>query len=134
MDDAEQIRWREVSRNRLVRLNRIQRLVRLLREKLAGTLGQDRARRKRIDTDVVAAELPGKAAGEPASVKTRPETASYPVDARVETVEASRRTTVRLTAPAPGKLVVRGQIPVGHKPLVRVHEVEDAASFPDHQL
>src|SRR5207302_5845978 len=64
-----------------------------------------------------------------ATVTSRPVTAAYQIDAQVQTVEAGGRTAVRVTAPQPGRIVVRGQIPAGHKPLVRVHEVEDAASF-----
>jgi D-alanyl-D-alanine carboxypeptidase/D-alanyl-D-alanine-endopeptidase (penicillin-binding protein 4) len=72
---------------------------------------------------------PAAAAGSDATVVSRPATAAYQIDARVETVEKGQRTAVRVSAPAPGRIVVRGQIPVGHKPLVRVREVDDAADF-----
>jgi D-alanyl-D-alanine carboxypeptidase/D-alanyl-D-alanine-endopeptidase (penicillin-binding protein 4) len=72
---------------------------------------------------------PGAKPGEPASVKWRPETVAVQVDACVETIEPGKGVRVTVTAPAPGKIVVRGQIAADHKPLVRVHEVEDAAAF-----
>jgi D-alanyl-D-alanine carboxypeptidase/D-alanyl-D-alanine-endopeptidase (penicillin-binding protein 4) len=72
---------------------------------------------------------PAASAELPATVTWRPQTAAYQVDADVETTAEGKSTTIRITVPRPGRLVVRGQIPVGHKPLVRVHEVEDAASF-----
>lgn len=72
---------------------------------------------------------PAADAGKRATVASRPKTASYQIDAQVETVEAGGRTAIRVTAPQPGRIVVRGQIAAGHKPLVRVHEAEDAAAF-----
>ncbi len=70
--------------------------------------------------------------GEPDSaavVKWRPESLAVQVDARVTTGPRNGPTRVSVTSPSPGRLVVRGSIAAGHKPLVRVHEVEDAASF-----
>lgn len=67
--------------------------------------------------------------GAPALVKTRPDTAAFQIDAQVETVAKDKSLTIQITSPSPGRLVVRGKMPVEHKPLVRVHEVEDAASF-----
>lgn len=68
-------------------------------------------------------------AGMPALVKWRPETAAYQVDVLVDTKEKGDATRISITSPAPGRLVVRGQITAGHKPMVRVHEVADAAAF-----
>lgn len=74
---------------------------------------------------VVTPQEPGK----PATVKWRPETVAYQVDARVETVDKDDATRVNITMAGPGRLVVRGQMAAGHKPVVRVHEAEDAACF-----
>jgi D-alanyl-D-alanine carboxypeptidase/D-alanyl-D-alanine-endopeptidase (penicillin-binding protein 4) len=57
---------------------------------------------------------PAASAGLPATVTWRPQTAAYQVDAQVETTAEGRSTAIRITAPRPGRLVVRGQIPVGH--------------------
>src|SRR4051812_7447015 len=65
MDGAHEIRWDEIARDRLTRLDGLKRLVCLLRKELARTLCQHGARRKRIDADVVASELARKPAGQP---------------------------------------------------------------------
>jgi D-alanyl-D-alanine carboxypeptidase/D-alanyl-D-alanine-endopeptidase (penicillin-binding protein 4) len=72
---------------------------------------------------------PADKAGEPATVRTRPETHFLQMDAKVATVESSKgvRTTVRRAGL--GRFTVRGQIPVGAKPLVRIWSVEDPADF-----
>jgi D-alanyl-D-alanine carboxypeptidase/D-alanyl-D-alanine-endopeptidase (penicillin-binding protein 4) len=67
-------------------------------------------------------------AAQPAKVRWRPETAAVQVDAAVQTVEKGEP-RLSITAAAPHKLVVRGSIAVGAKPLVRTHEVEDPARF-----
>lgn len=67
--------------------------------------------------------------GENATVTSRPVTAMYQIDADVRTAESGTATDVRVTSPAPGRVIVRGRIAAGHKPLVRVREVDDAASF-----
>jgi D-alanyl-D-alanine carboxypeptidase/D-alanyl-D-alanine-endopeptidase (penicillin-binding protein 4) len=68
-------------------------------------------------------------AGEPAQVTWRPETVAFNIDALVDTAAAGAETSVTVSAAGPGRLTVRGRIAAGHRPLVRVHEVEDAASF-----
>lgn len=70
----------------------------------------------------------GAKAGMPATVAVRPETAAWRVDAQVETVEAGLPGEVRISA-LPGRITVRGRVPAGLRPLVRVFEVDDAASF-----
>jgi D-alanyl-D-alanine carboxypeptidase/D-alanyl-D-alanine-endopeptidase (penicillin-binding protein 4) len=67
--------------------------------------------------------------GAPAAVDWRPKTAAFTVDARVETGPPGSETSVRLTSPGPGRIVVRGEIPAGRRPLVRIREVDDPGSF-----
>ncbi len=67
--------------------------------------------------------------GSLAEVKVRPETAAYQIDCKVDTVATGQPIRVRITTPSPSRVVLRGQMPEGHKPLLRVVEVEDAASF-----
>jgi len=67
--------------------------------------------------------------GAPAKVTTRPMSEAFVVDAQVETVPTNAPLRITLTAPAPGRLVVRGQIPEGPKPLLRVREVDDAPAW-----
>jgi D-alanyl-D-alanine carboxypeptidase/D-alanyl-D-alanine-endopeptidase (penicillin-binding protein 4) len=71
---------------------------------------------------------PGKA-GDVALVHSRPETIAFQVDARVETVGRGQETRVHVSNAGNSRIIVRGQIAEDHKPLVRVYEVEDAASF-----
>lgn len=71
---------------------------------------------------------PGSA-GSTARVQTRPETSAFRVDAQVDTVDAKAVTTITVTSPGAGRIVVRGQIAADHKPMLRVFEVEDPASF-----
>jgi D-alanyl-D-alanine carboxypeptidase/D-alanyl-D-alanine-endopeptidase (penicillin-binding protein 4) len=69
------------------------------------------------------------AEGEFAAVTTRPETAAWLIDARIETVAQGQKTTITLTSPLPGRLVAHGQIAVDSGPRVEIFEVEDAAAF-----
>lgn len=71
---------------------------------------------------------PAVEAGKPATLTWRPETSAFRVEGQVLTA-VSGEARVSVEVPSPGKLVVRGQIPVGRKPLVRIHEVDDPASF-----
>jgi len=82
-----------------------------------------------VNDNVIDFVITPTVAGAPASVKWRPETSAYRVDAQVETASKGSTPSIQITSPAPGRFIVRGYIPEGHKPLVRVHEVEDAAAF-----
>jgi D-alanyl-D-alanine carboxypeptidase/D-alanyl-D-alanine-endopeptidase (penicillin-binding protein 4) len=67
--------------------------------------------------------------GKPATVTSRPPTAMVQVDARVETVAAGGEISTTIRGGSGHNLIVSGKIPAGHKPLVRVYEVADAAAF-----
>jgi len=70
--------------------------------------------------------------GEPgrmAKVTWRPQSALVQVDARVETVAAGETVSTTIQAGRGQAILVSGKIPAGHKPLVRVFEVSDAAAF-----
>jgi D-alanyl-D-alanine carboxypeptidase/D-alanyl-D-alanine-endopeptidase (penicillin-binding protein 4) len=77
--------------------------------------------------DVVA--TPAPKAGEPASVKIVPETSFVSMDAQVETVAEGGRATLTVRAAGPRRFSVRGRVPVGHKPVVKIYEVEEPAAF-----
>ncbi len=72
---------------------------------------------------------PGKEAGEPAKVTTRPETALFQVDALVKTVAEGEGTDVQVLAVSPTVFAVRGKIAKGAKPAVRIYPVEEPALF-----
>jgi D-alanyl-D-alanine carboxypeptidase/D-alanyl-D-alanine-endopeptidase (penicillin-binding protein 4) len=72
---------------------------------------------------------PGEKAGAPAVVKTRPETAFYQVDAVVGTGAADSAVDLSLFTVGPNQFAVRGRVPQGRKPLVRIYPVEDPTLF-----
>jgi serine-type D-Ala-D-Ala carboxypeptidase/endopeptidase (penicillin-binding protein 4) len=65
----------------------------------------------------------------PAKVEWRPHTAAVRVDVQVETVRAEDETHVDIESPIKDVVIVHGQIAAEAKPLVRIHEVADPASF-----
>ncbi len=70
-------------------------------------------------------------AGERAKVTWRPQTSALQVETRMETVAKEgkdAKVTTWIREEGPGRLYVYGQIPEGHEPIVRIHEVSDAAS------
>jgi D-alanyl-D-alanine carboxypeptidase/D-alanyl-D-alanine-endopeptidase (penicillin-binding protein 4) len=78
-----------------------------------------------IDIEV----MPGATAGAATSVDWRPMTGSYTVDNQATTVEATATTSLSVTQPTPGHLVVSGQIAAGATPTLVVHEIDDPAAF-----
>lgn len=82
-----------------------------------------------VNDNVVDVVVTPTTSGTPARVTWRPVTAAVQVDARVETLAADTGSAVTVTAPSPGRLVVRGRVAAGQRPLVRIAEVEDAAAF-----
>jgi D-alanyl-D-alanine carboxypeptidase/D-alanyl-D-alanine-endopeptidase (penicillin-binding protein 4) len=77
--------------------------------------------------DVVA--TPGAKAGEPASVTFVPATEFVSAGALVETVAADKPVRLTVHSVGPRRFSVRGQIPVGHKPVVKIYEIDEPASF-----
>lgn len=77
--------------------------------------------------DVVAA--PAEQAGEPADVRLVPLSAYVSADVRVETTAPGVPASVEIRSAGPRRFTVRGHVPVGHAPVVRVYEVDDPASF-----
>lgn len=70
--------------------------------------------------------------GEPGSlakITWRPQSALVQVDARVETVAAGEQVSTTIRSGSGHSILISGKIPAGHKPLVRVFEVPDAAAF-----
>lgn len=67
--------------------------------------------------------------GRPASIAYRPQSQAVTVDAQVETIKNGGKPAIRISSAGSGRIIVRGQIPGGHAPVLRVAEVEDPASF-----
>lgn len=71
---------------------------------------------------------PSPKAGELASFKLVPSTEFAVCEARVETVEKGNP-SIEVVSVGPRRFAVRGKIPVGHRPIVKVYEVEEPAAF-----
>lgn len=72
---------------------------------------------------------PGEKAGDPAKVKVRPETAFYTVDVLVSTADAKAAVDLHPLVVGPGQFAVRGKVPAGGKPQVRVLHVDDPTGY-----
>jgi D-alanyl-D-alanine carboxypeptidase/D-alanyl-D-alanine-endopeptidase (penicillin-binding protein 4) len=72
---------------------------------------------------------PAAKAGDPATARLRPQTDLVQVDVQVETVAKGRRLFVRTERVGPQRYTVRGQVPVGARPVVRICAVDDPTAF-----
>lgn len=66
--------------------------------------------------------------GKPAKVTWRPQSVAIEVENRVETGDENSSTTTSIRDLGHGRLVVKGKIAKGHKPVIRIFEVPDAAA------
>ena len=77
--------------------------------------------------DVIA--TPASKVGEPAAVKLLPETSFVSFDGSIETVAEGEKPSITIRSVGPRRFALRGKLPVGHKPVVKVYEVEEPAAF-----
>jgi D-alanyl-D-alanine carboxypeptidase/D-alanyl-D-alanine-endopeptidase (penicillin-binding protein 4) len=82
-----------------------------------------------VNENLIDALVAPGAVGKDATVNWRPMTAQYTVANQVTTVDAKGSTSLQITEPTPGNLVVAGQIAAGSAPTLVVHEVDDPAAF-----
>ena len=82
-----------------------------------------------VNENLIDALVTPGAVGKGATVNWRPMTAQYTVANQVTTVDAKGSTSLQITEPTPGNLVVTGQIAAGSTPTLVVHEVDDPAAF-----
>ena len=78
-----------------------------------------------IDIEVT----PGAGAGQATTIDWRPKTASYTVETQATTIDAKQTTSLEVTEPTPGHLVVTGTIAAGNTPTLVVKEITDPAAF-----
>lgn len=64
-----------------------------------------------------------------ARLTSRPHTAAVHIESKVVTVEHGKPLQTTIHDLGHGRVSITGQIPHGHRPLVRVHEVPDASAF-----
>ncbi len=75
---------------------------------------------------VITPTKPGRAA----SVKWRPRTSAYRIDAKVKTVAATESPQISITSGGLDRIIVAGRMPANHKPSIRIWHVDkDRASF-----
>ena len=72
---------------------------------------------------------PADKAGEPATVELRPQTAYAQIDVQVDTVGEGKPARLESERVGPERFVVRGEVPVNGKPLVRICPVDEPAAF-----
>lgn len=72
---------------------------------------------------------PGKAAGEPAQVSFQPATQYLTMDAQVDTVATGGESKLEIRPVGTRRFKVRGQIPIGHRRVVGIREVDDPPAF-----
>ena len=72
---------------------------------------------------------PGKEVGDVAKVKTRPETGFFQVDSLVTTSAEKTTADIQVIPVGPNHFAVRGRIPAGAKPQVKIYPVEEPALF-----
>jgi serine-type D-Ala-D-Ala carboxypeptidase/endopeptidase (penicillin-binding protein 4) len=65
----------------------------------------------------------------PAKLTSRPHTACVHIESKVTTTAGGKPAQISIRDLGHGRVSVSGHIPHGHKPLVRIHEVDDAAAF-----
>jgi D-alanyl-D-alanine carboxypeptidase/D-alanyl-D-alanine-endopeptidase (penicillin-binding protein 4) len=82
-----------------------------------------------INDNVIDITITPSLPGQPAKIEWRPQTAAVRVDARVTTVDAQHPVNITTTTLGSDSFVLRGEIPAGHKPLIRIEEVNDPSSF-----
>jgi D-alanyl-D-alanine carboxypeptidase/D-alanyl-D-alanine-endopeptidase (penicillin-binding protein 4) len=72
---------------------------------------------------------PAHAVGVPAAVVLRPQTAYLQIDVQVDTVAEGKPAKLTADRVGPERFVVRGEVPVNGKPLVRICPVDEPAAF-----
>src|SRR5690606_15162261 len=72
---------------------------------------------------------PAEQADAPALVQVVPVTGYLSLDVQVATTAAGTPPSIDVIPVGPRRVQVRGRIPVGHPPVVRVHEVQEPADF-----
>lgn len=81
------------------------------------------------DNLIDAVVTPAKTAGEKAAVKVYPDVGLISVDAEVATGTEKSPVILRLNQLAPNQFTLRGSVPAGGKPQVRIFPIEDPALF-----
>lgn len=99
-------------------------------EKAEGTgSGPGRLTPIMVNDNLIDFTIEPTAPGQPAKVTWRPQTAAFRIDVNLETVAADGPLETWIRDLGQGRLLVTGKIPAGRKPVYRIYETPDAASF-----
>jgi serine-type D-Ala-D-Ala carboxypeptidase/endopeptidase (penicillin-binding protein 4) len=82
-----------------------------------------------INDNVVDIMVTPSEVGQLAKWTSRPQTAAIQIESKIVTVEADKPLEIVLRDVGLGRISVSGQIPKGHKPILRVQEVPDSVAF-----
>lgn len=82
-----------------------------------------------INDNVVDLLIEPTQVGHLAKLTFRPHTSAIHVESKIVTVEHGKSVSTSIHDLGHGRISITGQIPHGHKPLVRIHEMNDAAAF-----
>ncbi len=82
-----------------------------------------------INDNLIDLSLTPGAAGDPATMSWRPQTAAYRVQSDVRTVAASEALNLSVTSPSPGVIAVTGQLPVNVPYALQTFQVADPPAF-----
>jgi serine-type D-Ala-D-Ala carboxypeptidase/endopeptidase (penicillin-binding protein 4) len=72
---------------------------------------------------------PAAKVGDPPEVKMLPRTAYVAMEQSVSTAAEGTRPSIDVRAEGPRRFSIRGRIPIGRQPIVKVYEIEDPASY-----
>ena len=82
-----------------------------------------------INDNLIDITITPSAAGSPATVAWRPQTAAYQVQSDVQTVPAGQALNLTVSSPAPGVIAVAGQIPADQAQALQTYQVTDPPAF-----
>ncbi|MBM4004137.1 MAG: D-alanyl-D-alanine carboxypeptidase/D-alanyl-D-alanine-endopeptidase [Planctomycetes bacterium] len=82
-----------------------------------------------INDNIIDLTIEPTQAGQPAKVTMRPETSLFRLENDLETSATGTTLETRIRHLGGGRLYLAGRIPEGHKPVLRIMEVPDPASF-----
>lgn len=82
-----------------------------------------------INDNVIDIIIKPTEAGHLASWTSRPQTASVQVESKVVTAEHGKPLNITIHDSGHGRISVTGQIPHGHKPVLKIQEVHDPSAF-----
>ncbi len=82
-----------------------------------------------INDNVVDIVINPSEVGQLAKWTSRPQTAAIQIESKIVTVETEKPLEIILRDVGQGRVSVSGQIPKGHKPVLRVQEVPDSVAF-----